>query len=221
MTRSCLIRAAAAAALVVATSVGGATSATSASLPSWPMGGQNLQNTRANPAQAKVGASNAGRLATKWTYHTHGDVSATPAVVGEAVYFPDWGGYLNKVDAATGAEIWSKKLSDYGYNSSVDLMARTSPAVVGNVIYIGDQGGGGANPQPARVLAIHAGTGALIWSRVINDNVFSIITQSPIVQHGVVYVGAASAEEIAAAFIPGYVCCTFRGSFSAVDLLHP
>jgi polyvinyl alcohol dehydrogenase (cytochrome) len=181
------------------------------------MGGQNFQNTRTNTVQSKVNASNAGLLATKWTYHTHGDVSATPAVVGTAVYFPDWGGYLNKVDAGSGAEIWSKKLSDYGYNTSADLVARTSPAVVGNVLYIGDQGGGGANPQPARLLAINADTGALIWSQVINDNVFSIITQSPVVQNGTVYVGAASAEENAAAFIPGYICCTFGGSFSAVD----
>jgi len=52
---------------------------------------------------------------------------------------------------------------------------------------------------------------------VINSNPWSIITQSPVVLNGVVYVGAASAEENAAAFIPGYVCCGFRGSFSALN----
>ena len=217
MTRHSFARGIAGAAMVAALIGANVTSAAGAAPPAWPMGGQNLQNTRANPVQTKVGSDNAGLLAVKWTYHTHGDVSATPAVVGGAVYFPDWGGYLNKVDAVTGAEIWSKKLSDYGYNSSADLVARTSPAVVGDVVYIGDQGGGGANPQPARLLAINATTGSLIWTTVINTNVFSIITQSPVVENGVVYVGAASAEENAAAFIPGYVCCTFRGSFSAVD----
>src|SRR5439155_946253 len=74
------------------------------------------------------------------TYTTHGDVSAIPAVADGAVYFPDWGGYLNKVDAATGAGIWSKKISDYdGVPGSV---SRAAPAVVGNTVYLGDQNGG-------------------------------------------------------------------------------
>jgi polyvinyl alcohol dehydrogenase (cytochrome) len=32
--------------------------------------------------------------------------------VGGAVYVPDWGGYLNKFDADTGAVLWSKPISD-------------------------------------------------------------------------------------------------------------
>lgn len=186
--------------------------------PAWPMGGQNYQNTRSNPNQVKVSTTNAGRLAAKWTATTHGDVSATPAVVGGSVYFPDWGGYITKLDTKTGKTIWSKKLSDYGYNSASDLVSRTSPAVVGNVLYIGDQGGASSvSPQPGRVLAIDTRSGNLLWSTVINPHPFSIITESPIVYNGTVYVGAASAEENNAAFIPGYVCCTFRGSFSALD----
>jgi polyvinyl alcohol dehydrogenase (cytochrome) len=78
----------------------------------WPMGGQNISNTR-SAADAQVGVPDARRLRVKWTYTTHGDVSATAAVVGGAVYFPDWGGYLNKVDAKTGVGIWSRKLSTY------------------------------------------------------------------------------------------------------------
>ena len=206
----------AALALGVAMSVSAAVPA-SADQPAWPMGGHDLQNTRSNPVQKTVSAANAGRLATKWTMTTHGDVSATPAVVGGAVYFPDFGGYITKADAKTGETIWSKKLSDYGYNSAAGLFARTTPAVVGNVLYLGDQGGGVAPFSPGRVLAIDARSGALLWSTVINPHPFTIITQSPIVSNGTVYVGASSAEEGNAALIPGYVCCTFRGSFSALD----
>lgn len=184
----------------------------------WSMGGQNYQNTRANTTQKSLTTANASRLAAKWTFTTKGDVSATPAVIGGNAYFPDWAGYLNKVDAKTGSLVWQKKLSDYGYNSAADLASRTSPAIVGNTWYLGDQGGGSASsPQPGRVLAVDTRTGDLKWSTEINDNVFTIITQSPVVSNGVVYVGAASAEENAAAFIPGYDCCYFRGSFSALD----
>jgi polyvinyl alcohol dehydrogenase (cytochrome) len=186
----------------------------------WSMGGQNYQNTRSNSTQTTLSTSNASRLGTKWTFDTHGDVSATPAVVGGAVYFPDWAGYLYKVNAKTGDLVWEKKLSDYGYNSASDLASRTAPAVVGNTLYIGDQGGGSQIPgaaRPGRVLAIDTRTGALKWSTSINPSFFTIITQAPVVRDGVVYVGAASSEENAAAFIPGYDCCFFRGSFSALD----
>ncbi len=59
---------------------------------SWPSGGQNISNTHSNPLETKLNADNVDRLAVKWTSQTHGDVSAIPAVVGGAVYFPDWGG---------------------------------------------------------------------------------------------------------------------------------
>lgn len=184
----------------------------------WSMGGHDISNSRSNPNQKAITADNAGKLATKWTFTTHGDVSATPAVVGGAVYFPDWGGYINKVNAATGAMIWQRKLTDYGYNTTADLVSRTAPAIVGNVMYIGDQGGGSViAPQAGRVLAIDTTTGDLLWTSVINPHFFTIITQAPIVHNGVVYVGAASAEENAAAFIPGYICCNFRGSMSALN----
>src|SRR4030095_12474888 len=114
---------AAALALGVAISVCAALPA-SADAPPWLMGGHDLQNTRSNPVQKTVSATNASRLAAKWTATTHGDVSATPAVVGGAVYYPDWGGFITKANAKTGATIWSKKLSNYGYNSAPHLVSR-------------------------------------------------------------------------------------------------
>jgi polyvinyl alcohol dehydrogenase (cytochrome) len=216
MSQHVLRRATLLAAAAALLSVSGGMAATAST--GWSMGGHDFSNTRSNPDQLQINAGNAGKLATKWTFTTHGDVSATPAVVGGAVYFPDWGGYINKVNASTGALIWQRQLSSYGYNTAADLVSRTAPAVVGNVLYIGDQGGGSNIAlQPGRVLAINATTGDLMWATAINPNPFTIITQAPVVRNGVVFVGAASAEENAAAFIPGYVCCTFRGSFSALN----
>lgn len=215
--RSSRLRMLAAVSLVLGATVGAAPQAQAASGGDWSMGGQNLSNTRSVNTPDGPTPRNVAKLATKWTFETHGDVSATPAVVKGAVYFPDWGGYLNKVSASTGALIWQRKLSSYGYNPDEQNVSRTTPAVVGNVLYLGDQAGGTNTPQSGRVLAVNASTGDLLWTTVINSNQFTIITQSPVVSNGVVYVGAASAEENAAAFIPGYVCCTFRGSFSALD----
>ena len=184
-----------------ASAVGAATNATP-----WTMGGQNLSDTRSN--SSSINPQNVVHLALKWKFTTQGDVSATPAVVNGAVYFPDWGGYLSKVDAATGALIWQHKISDYdGVSGAV---ARTSPAVDGNTVYIGDQNGG-------NLIAVDATTGLARWSAAIGDSPFSIDTESPVVYQGVVYVGVASSEEGVAAFVPGFVCCTSRGAFAAVD----
>jgi polyvinyl alcohol dehydrogenase (cytochrome) len=173
----------------------------------WPMGGQNISDTRAG--SSSINADNAKNLALKWKFTTHGDVSATPAVVGGAVYFPDWGGYMYKVDAKTGVELWSHKISEY--DGITGAVARTSPTVVGDTVYIGDQNGG-------HVIALDTATGDPRWvTNLGGGNPFMIDTQSPIVHDGVLYVGLASSEEGAVAFIPGYVCCISRGSFAALD----
>jgi polyvinyl alcohol dehydrogenase (cytochrome) len=171
------------------------------------MGGQNLHNTRDQPGETRIGPQNAATLGPKWVFTTGGDVSATPAVGGGAVYIPDWGGNFYKIDAHTGTLLWSHRISDYdGIPSAV---ARTSPAVSGTVVYIGDQHG-------AHLMAVDATTGNLIWMTQLDAHPDAMITASPVVSGHAVYVGVSSSEE-AAATTPGYVCCTFRGSVVALD----
>ena len=175
---------------------------------SWPSAGQNFANSHSNFLEVGLGTQAARHLQVKWTYTTHGDVSATPAVVDGAVYFPDWGGYLNKVNALTGAPIWSLKLADL-VGSPTKVVSRAGPAVDNGTVYLGTQGG-------ARLLAINAATGALKWSRQLDSHPLAILTQSPLVFDGVVYQGVASLEENAAAN-PTYPCCSFQGSMQAVN----
>jgi len=46
-----------------------------------------------------------GGLTQKWAFTTGGDVSATPAVDEQRVYFPDWAGNLYAVDRKTGRQV--------------------------------------------------------------------------------------------------------------------
>lgn len=173
----------------------------------WSMGGYDRANTRWNPTEQVLTPATVSGLDTAWSLATPGDVSATPAVVDGAVYFPDWGGGFSKVDAATGALIWQRSIPDYvGIAGSV---SRSSPAVVGDTVYIGTQRG-------ARLLAIDTATGDLRWSTTMDEHPSAILTQSPMVHDGVIYQGVSSDEEIAA-INPDYDCCTFRGSMAAVD----
>jgi polyvinyl alcohol dehydrogenase (cytochrome) len=178
----------------------------------WPRGGRDLGNSRSNSLEWRINARRAARLAPRWTIATRGEVSATPAVSDGAIYFPDWAGYLTKADARSGRVRWSRHVSEYtGVEGNI---SRTSPAVSHGIVYIGDQGGSvGAG---ARLIAVDAQTGDLVWSQVVDAHPAAQLTQSPMVFDGLVYQGVSSVE-FALAGEPGYTCCTFRGSLVAAD----
>lgn len=179
----------------------------------WNSAGGDRQNTRYQASETKISPSTVENLTPKWVLTTGGDVSATPAVDGQRVYVPDWAGNLYAVNRATGAVVWQRQLSDY--TGIPGDKARATPALAEGKLVIGNQGpfGGGG-----RVVAVNKDTGALIWSTQVESHFAAIITQSATIFNGVVYVGVASLEEALAAFVPGYVCCTFRGSVVALDL---
>jgi hypothetical protein len=101
----------------------------------WPSAGQNLNNTRFQGAEHGIGVENASTLAVKWQFTTMGDVSATPAVDDDKVYFPDWGGYLYAVNRKTGAQVWQTKI-EWQTGVAGDK-ARATPAVAGNKVIVG------------------------------------------------------------------------------------
>jgi polyvinyl alcohol dehydrogenase (cytochrome) len=68
----------------------------------------------------------------------------------------------------------------------------------------------------ANVMAVDRRTGALRWITHVENHPAAIITGSPVVFDGVVYVGVSSIEETLSAS-PTYSCCTFRGSVVALD----
>lgn len=202
----------------------------------WMASGQNAGNTRYQAAETQIGVANASQLGVKWSFPTDGGVSATPAVDGDTVYFPDWKGFIYAVDRTTGALRWKVSVQaitglpqDDGAGGPGGVV-RVTPAITGNTLIFGDQGGrvGGG----AKVFALDRKTGALLWLTQIQGNgadpndasygaQFAIVTQSPIVEDNngdIAYVGTASWEEAVAAFIPNYVCCTFRGTMTAIDV---
>lgn len=193
--------------IVVAVVVAAPVSAGTAQESGWTVGGYDRSNSRFNPSETALSTATVPELTGKWTFSPPGDVSATPAVVDNAVYFPDWGGGFSKVDATTGEPIWQRSIPDY--TGIAEAVSRSSPAVVGDTVYIGTQRG-------ARLLAIDTETGDLQWITTMDEHASAILTASPMVHDGVIYQGVSSDEEVAA-IDPEYDCCTFRGSINAVD----
>ena len=180
----------------------------------WQIAGQNLNNTWSQPAEHSISPANVNNLKTKWVFTTGGDVSATPTVGGDAVYFPDWGGNLFAVDKNTGRQIWSHKISEYdGFEGSV---SRVSPAVDGDQVIIGDILSSSQVHNGANVISVDRQSGMLRWMTQVENHPAAIITGSPVVFDGVIYIGVSSSEE-SLATNPAYPCCSFRGSVVALD----
>src|ERR1022692_4588814 len=75
----------------------------------WPMFGQNVCNTNSQ-ASAGISTANVGTLGVKWVANLGAAVSATPTVVNGSIYVPDWGGNIDRLDAATGKVTWAKNI---------------------------------------------------------------------------------------------------------------
>ena len=103
----------------------GVRAAAADSLDSWPSASQSVLGERTQPLEFTINPQNVSHLKPKWVFTTHGNVSATPTVVGGVVYFPDWGGYINAVEAATGKLIWQREMASYdGVSGLLSIAAR-------------------------------------------------------------------------------------------------
>lgn len=180
----------------------------------WQRSGQDLNNSRSQPEERTIRPANVHNLDPKWVFTTGGDVSATPAVGGNAVYFPDWSGNLFAVNKNSGRLIWSHKVSDY--DGVVGAISRVTPAVDDDQLIIGDILNSKQTHAGANVIAVDRSTGLLRWITKVDSHPAATITGSPVVFDGVVYIGVSSNEESLAAD-PSYLCCSFRGSIVALD----
>src|SRR6478752_3908109 len=137
----------------------------------WPTYGYDATNTRNQPNEHDISPANVAQLAVKWVTTTTGDVSGTPAVSGSGVYFGDFGGTVWRLDASTGAVIWSRTVPSY--TGIAGDFARTSPSLDGSVLVVG------TNKTPL-LLGVDATTGALLWKTQVNPDLRGTMTGSPI-----------------------------------------
>lgn len=116
-----------------------------------------------------VYAINSSDGTLKWQYPSGTKSSAyfatTPALTKGALYATDDNGQVYKLDAATGHEVWTKKL---------DGALRSAPVLSGGIVYFGS----GNN----HCYALSADTGQVVWD-VTTDGA---ITTSPTITGGLV-----------------------------------
>ena len=147
-------------------------------------------------------------------------VSAAPLVVDGIAYYVTWTGAFIALDYTSCRVVWQTNVTDISLsfqpvNATVLSLtlpvSRTTPVMEGNILFIGTQ-------LNALLLAIDKRDGNLINRVQISKHPLAIITQSPTIWQGRVYVGSSSREELASAVIPGYACCSFIASMNAFTL---
>jgi polyvinyl alcohol dehydrogenase (cytochrome) len=180
----------------------------------WPFAGADIENTRFGASETILSPSTVGGLATQWIYPATNDVSATPSYdpVSNGVYFPDWSGYITKLNATTGKVIWRKNVTQYGLTKGA--MSRSTPTLAGGLVIFGASGALGLGvASPAYLNAVNPNNGNLVWQLLVDSDPNALITGSPVVYNNVIYVGVSSSEEKLANPV-------FQGSVIAVSLTN-
>ena len=183
----------------------------------WSGWGGNIYNNRWASSNSNVTAAKAVSLTAKCTIEYSGGVSATPVIVDNIVYYPTWGGLFVALDYTTCKPAWEFNVTNYIYNYAVPTLfqasfihaaSRTSPAFHGDVLYIGTL-------THALLVALNRTTGTVLAHLQINTHPFAVLTTSPTVYNGTIFIGGSSQEENAATGVPNYQCCSFVGNMVA------
>jgi polyvinyl alcohol dehydrogenase (cytochrome) len=172
---------------------------------SWLGWAPSHANTRFQTAEhASLNAQDVGRLELRWAYGFSGDVIAfaAPTIMNGTLFVGSAGGAVQALDAKTGCLHWL-------YQAGAPVRAAMTVAAEGarKILVFSDQNGW--------VHAIDAGTGRARWKKRVEEHEATRLTGSFAVHDGVAFIPAASWEETRA-LDPGYPCCTFRGSVTAV-----
>ena len=153
---------------------------------------------------ARLSVSQVRKLKLKWAFGLDGDISAyaQPTVVDGHVFMGSAAGMIYALDAATGCIQWT-----YQADAPVREAVATAPLGDHHAVLFGDLTG--------TFYALEAETGRLLWKKRIEEHEAALLTGSPTVYNGNVYIGVASWEETRA-INPAYPCCSFRGSVVAL-----
>lgn len=174
--------------------------------PNWNGWGAGTDNHRLqSAAMAGLSIESVPKLRLKWAFGIPGTLRAygQPTVGGGRVFIGTGTRRVFALDAATGCVYWSFD-ADSGVRSAISL------GRVGTrwAAYFGDQSG--------RAYAVDAASGEPIWKTRVEDYPGALITGSPTLYEGRLYVPVSSGEEILGAG-PDVECCKFRGSVSSLD----
>lgn len=173
--------------------------------------GVSRQNQRfIDKGVAGLEASDLGKLELKWAFRFPNAQRARsqPTIAMGAVFVGSQDGTVYALDKASGCVRWT-------FQASAEVR---TPVVI-------EGWEAGARPERplayfadliARVYAVDAVTGDLVWVTKADDHPNATVTGAPVLLNERLYVPVSSLEVTSAAD-PNYPCCTFRGAVMALN----
>ncbi|MEM7220623.1 MAG: PQQ-binding-like beta-propeller repeat protein [Pseudomonadota bacterium] len=166
--------------------------------------GGDARQTRTQ-ANSDIRVDNVAQLRLDWVYALPGGNSphSYPLVTADTLFIGTQSGVLLALDRASGCK-------RFRFQADSEVRTALTAGRVGDqaLIFFGTRGG--------FVYALEARTGRLAWSRDVRDHDAGMVTGTPVLHAGKLYVPLSSSEVVLATS-GFYGCCTFRGSVSAWD----
>ena len=172
----------------------------------WTSWGAGLANMRYQPASsAGLTADSLPKLTLKWAFAFPDTavLRSQPAVYRGTVFAGSQDGSVYALDATTGCVYWTTTVQ-------AEVRSGITVAEIGGkpTLFFGDSSG--------YLYGLDGASGKQLWKLRLDEHPAAKATSTPVFYQGKLYVGVASLEE-AMSVSPGYVCCTFRGSVSAIE----
>jgi polyvinyl alcohol dehydrogenase (cytochrome) len=143
-------------------------------------------------------------LTLKWAYAYPGALRARsqPAIGWNTIFVGSQDGHVYAFDIDSGCTKWTWR---------APAEVRTAIVVDPDTerLYFGD--------VHARVYALNAKTGDVLWQTRVDEHANATVTGTPSLGDGQLFVPVSSLEVVTAAN-PAYACCTFAGSVVGLDL---
>jgi len=151
----------------------------------WAAWGRGADRTFAQLCESRLTSATVGDLEKVWFFNTRDVVTASPAVVGDALFVGDWSGRFYSLDTVDGSENWHIDLEPAPNTYAGQIVSSAAVADVEDVrtVYVG----GGRS-----LYALDADDGDVRWSHEFGtgaDDDFTEIESSPLVVDGLVIVG--------------------------------
>ncbi|KAF2659366.1 Quino protein alcohol dehydrogenase-like protein [Lophiostoma macrostomum CBS 122681] len=184
----------------------------------WTGWGGNRHNNRWAAHNHDISSSNILSPADHCNVSFPVGVSATPVILEDVVYFPTWNGSFVALNFHSCEIVWSINVTSiiesYAPISAFQAtntraVSRTSPQIEGDVVYFGTL-------THALIVAVDKKNGNTLGIVQISSIPVAVITMSPTIFDGKLFVGTSSVET-SVTKLPGYQCCSFVGNMVALD----
>lgn len=162
---------------------------------------------------------NVQRLKQRWTFRTHGYVTAKPLFFRNRMLICDWDGYIYCLNAVSGKVIYEKQLyqppKENAFLRAIPIVNRFlgeplpylwrgfagTGCLSDDIWYLASVGGKEdgmlTNGAPGRLYAVYAEDGTILWEQALSEQPYSGSLAVPACAGDKLYVGLCSVDETA------------------------